>query len=126
MMPFALSSERYSMSRQPHSSSPETPPSDSSSLRIYDPGDGAQESPIARAVREVEEEVMAEFADRFERSGWLGRLILNYRMKLVIEERFEKLRPRLGWLLRQDFRHDANQVQLHLHGVSDCPDNSHA
>lgn len=114
------------MSRQPHSSSPAPPPSDSSSLRIYDPGDGDQESPIARAVREVEEEVMAEFADRFERSGWIGRLILNYRMKLVIEERFEKLRPRLGWLLRQDFRHDANQVQLHLHGASDCPDNSHA
>jgi len=76
-------------------------------LRIHDP----DESPLVRAVREIEENVMEEFAERWDRAGWLGRLILKYRMKNEINERFERLRPRLGWLMRQHFRVDPNEVQ---------------
>jgi len=90
-------------------------------LRLYDPLASepahSDETPLTRAVREIEEEVMEEFAERWNRSGWLGRLILNYRMKYEINERFEKLRPRLGWLMRQHFRHSPNELQLHVVNV---------
>jgi len=93
-------------------------------IRLFDPPVEAEtdESPLTRAVREIEEEVYEEFADRLERAGWLGKLILNYRMKLVLEERFEKLRPRLAWLMRRHFREDENQVQLQTVKFGPRPD----
>lgn len=87
-------------------------------LQVFDPGflesTDEEETPLTRAVREIEEDVMREFADRWNRSGWLGRLILNYRMKIVINDRFEKLRPRLPWLMQRHFRNDSNSLQLHV------------
>lgn len=97
-------------------------------LCVFDPASSepslVNETPLTRAVREIEEEVMEEFAERWNRAGWLGRLILNYRMKLIIDERFEKLRPRLAWLMRQHFRHDSNGVQLHVVDVHKSTDES--
>ncbi len=97
-------------------------------LRIFDPAPSdrveGDETPLTKAVRQIEEEVMEEFAERWNRAGWLGRLILNYRMKLIIEERFEKLRPRLGWPMRQHFREESNGLQMHVVNVRPHSDDS--
>ncbi|MFO1020650.1 MAG: hypothetical protein U0903_08135 [Planctomycetales bacterium] len=81
--------------------------SPSAQIRIFDP----QESRLERAIRDIEHEVAEKYAGRWEWAGWLGRLILKYQMQAEIDQRLERLIPRLPWLMRQDSPHAPHSVQ---------------
>lgn len=62
------------------------------------------ETRLARVIREIEEEVTQKYAGRYRWAGRLGRAFADFRINSEIEDRLERLWPRLPWLLQADRR----------------------
>lgn len=89
-------------------------------IRLFNP----EESRLDRAIRKLEYEIAEKYEGRWKWAGWLGRVILKYQMQAEINERMEKLIPRLPWLLQDDSPYPRLAVQQSEDGAA-TPSTAH-